>query len=66
MTAGAVVSTSHDRLCGCRVHFSGAVDRADWKVWVPSASELYCCGLVHVAHGAPSRLHWNVSLVSLP
>ena len=66
VVCGGVASTVNDALAGVGSTSPAALIARTWKVWAPSASELYCCGLVHEAHGAPSRLHWKVSFVSLP
>src|SRR5262245_5530819 len=31
-----------------------------WKVWLPSSSDEYDCGLAHAENAAPSSAHWNV------
>jgi hypothetical protein len=31
-----------------------------WNVWLPVASALYACGLVHVVQVPPSSWHWKV------
>src|SRR5438128_7044753 len=38
---------------------AGSVART-WKVWLPSASALWLCGLVQAANAAPSSLHSKV------
>ena len=37
------------------------LDARTWKVWLPSASPLYACGVEQAAKAAPSSAHSNVA-----
>jgi hypothetical protein len=61
---GGVVSIVHVQLVAALV-LPAASLAFTWKVWLPSARLLYACGLVQAANAAPSRLHVNVTPLSV-
>src|ERR1700680_3822089 len=59
-TSGGAVSTVHFASAGVGSISFAALTARTWKVWAPSASAVYVCGLEQAAQAPPSRLHWNV------
>ena len=65
VVSGARVSIVHVVLAGEASTFPAASVAFTWKVWLPSASPVYDCGLTHETNAAPSREHSKVLLPSV-